>query len=138
MSRALDALVAEQVMGEPCPPIPSREEYTGFPIFDTGPSSPGGAWYLGTTGYEDGDRLAWHCLPFSTDLNAAWRVVARLNQVVAPDNTVTGHDISIHTCNVGATWVVAFGPFNAEAATVTEAICLAALKALGVPIPETP
>lgn len=84
--RALDAAVAEKVMGEVQPsgePMPYSENYrNGFDRYlATGPiSSPEGNW-LCIYQYENGDVAEWIPRPFSSDWSAMQRVVGRMNEL---------------------------------------------------------
>ena len=79
----LDAMVAELVMGEA---RPTHEHVHAHlqPI-----PSPGGNW-LCIPHFEHGDVCAWLPLPFSTAISAAWRVVERLEPLVARFQTADG------------------------------------------------
>jgi hypothetical protein len=124
MARKLDALVAERVMGEHTPVFIPHDPST----FLTDIRSENGNWYL-TSDYEAGDVPYWCPLPFSTNIAAAWMVVEKLReQSIAVTVSTMGPraETGVHTtvCGTGSphTW--------AESAPL--AICLAALKAVGV------
>lgn len=108
--RPLDALVAERVMGLMAHRITVNE-----------------ALHLMTNGPRPGEPVPVRF--YSTDIAAAWEVVEKL-----------------HLCELGmlvdgegsASWRCVFGgPAFAEAHTAPLAICLAALKAVGVEVPPT-
>lgn len=132
--RELDRLVAEKVMKQPKPPYVHTCHIQ--PIRD-------GIWVCHPY-YERGDECAWEPIPFSTDIAAAWQVVERLCNWDVDDNMLIlkgqGPDIEREPPNgkaqswwdaeINGTW----GKALAEAPTAPHAICLAALKAIGVDI----
>lgn len=115
--RALDALVAEKVMGaKPVKTVWGKEKQYS-------------CWSLGEPDWYDdqGASELFNPLPsYSTDIAAAWEVVAALQ--------ATRH-VHISDTDDGSRWVCEFiygGPNAlAEGSTLPEAICLAALKAVG-------
>jgi hypothetical protein len=104
--RALDAVVAEGVMG-----------------LKLGPAPMSGSFKI--TCVRVGDR-EWRSLPYySTDIAAAWPVLEKLRE---------NQNIDIHEYSEG--WeVVLIGPgshaVTGQADTASHAICLAALRAVG-------
>ncbi|GAJ23370.1 unnamed protein product, partial [marine sediment metagenome] len=71
----LDRLVATEVMGEPIPEFTPENaldlQLAGSPV-----KSPQGNW-LCLCEYGEGDIPTWRPLPYSTDISAAWQVVAK-------------------------------------------------------------
>jgi hypothetical protein len=64
----IDSLVAERVMAEH-KPTETHDEVHLQPMTSTG-----GNWICSPE-YDHGDKCEWVPLPFSTDINAAWRIV---------------------------------------------------------------
>lgn len=123
MSRALDALVAEQVMG--------WREMRGHWV---APGTPD--WVNLIAQPYDPPR-------YSSDLAAAWEVVEKLT-ALRPDPSHRPYSVhvlasdGIAACRI-TTWSVEGEGTVARhsCASVPEAICLAALEALHIPLPET-
>jgi hypothetical protein len=106
--RELDALIAEKVMGY-VPPRP------------------------GTVGYDMKDLPRNRVPHYSTDIAAAWQVVEKLNLLSKMKDGCLYFDPSLNK------WVISewsggreFAEGSVEADTAPHAICLAALKAIGV------
>ena len=124
--RDLDALVAEKVMGftvAHCLPVFSTQD----------------EWYERVPITKDGG-LERALSYYSTDIAAAWEVVGKLHGKISlqgPGTTDMGEGYATY-----GTWTAQFQP-KGEQTEVTEkadtaplAICLAALKAVGVEVPE--
>ena len=118
MSRKIDALVAEKVMG-----FSVTREYA-FPAWSVPPESPlFRKW--------DGEYVSNGAPPFSTDIAAVWSVVEKFGY-------------TIHTCDMGVKVELFNEPGKGPSRRVGEslessapiAICLAALRAVGVPETE--
>jgi hypothetical protein len=116
--RELDALVAEEVFGWQRPP-PEDQDFTVIPMT-----------------YEQWSTLA---LPhYSTDIAAAWEVVEKLSEsfewvLESPTNREEGFTCTFFGTEADAGWMPP--PGRAVAETVSKAICLAALMAVGVGVP---
>ncbi len=128
---ALDALVAEFVLGEPKPPHPGNDWYTKHPAHSSkspGLASPQGRWYMTTASPDhEGGRGRWggwmpHAyssddklrLPFFHYILDAW-----------------SGDLEIRRQN-GHWLVTIYRPseeFEASGSTLPEALCRAALRA---------
>ena len=110
--RELDALVAEKVMGW-------KDVNTAWPSYGSPPESPDG----------------WREIPaFSTDIAAAWEVVEKLSGPNVVDD--------FRLAYWGGCWRAEFQSMifqYCEAPTAPQAICLAALRVLGLfGISDTP
>ena len=149
--RALDALVAEKVMGEPMPTdVP--DDIIGL-IMRSQPS-PGGAWVC-VVRYADGDVPTWEPRRFSANIAAAWEVVEKILELThpcpypAPKYTGRGFrlekrtedqdDCDVWLCRLPETTAappheeMTYG-VSAEDKSAPRAICLAALRAIGVEV----
>ena len=124
MSRKLDALVAEWVEKYECV---CDEEAADCPIH----------------AYDDHDTL----LPYSSDIAAAWRVAEKMREVhgcgvnvnIVRAAFVLASDRGSYSCEIMGGRLRYSSPFlglSATAITAPLAICLAALRAIGVPEAE--
>jgi len=117
----LDALVAEKVMGESRPTHPPNDWQ-----IKTQADSAGGNWFAGTTGYQNGDEPIWIPCPFSRSIASAWKIIE--------------HDVLLETLHLRHSgqqgeWEASFCAFPGtigHGQTAPHAICLAALRAIGV------
>lgn len=120
-SRELDALVAEKVMGCKVTVLDSESG-----LFDCGC----GAWEHQGSYFDEGDEEEWSSLArYSTDIAAAWKVVAAMqakNWAWIIDN------MQDYLGSWQAHFEYETSVVTAESENVCEAICLAALKAVGV------
>lgn len=120
--RELDVAVAERVMGQPVPPI--------VPdcclLVDKIPE-PNTAWNH-VHYYERGDECEWEPLPFSESIEAAMRVVEKMQE----------QDFSVNlNAEPNDQWWVVFSNIDGDmqedsfSETLPEAICRAALAVVG-------
>ena len=107
--RELDAVIAEKIMELEV----VRNKKGGWSIGEAN------YWY---TNDEPGGVLSNPLPEYSTDIAAAWEVVEKLQKL---------NPLHIRS-DITGRWFVSCGPFNASASTAAHAICLAALKAVGV------
>ena len=126
---ALDALIAEKVMGESKPTGNVPEGVLAGAITS---SSEGGNWVGTTTGYASGDEPVWIPRSYSSDIEAAWKVVEKMRANVSME-------VEFQICAYeDGTWSAEFGmEVEGYADTAPHAICLAALAAVGaLPTPQ--
>ena len=129
-SRALDAEIAEKVMGEP---KPTGNVPDGVLAGVTTSSSDGGNWIGTTTGYTAGDEPVWLPKPYSEDIAAAWEVVEKLKaDHIEPliEWDEEDQEWYVHLSRYNTETECSEPICNAHAPTAPHAICLAALKAL--------
>lgn len=116
--RELDALIAQHVFGW------ARKSDTPGDWLGPPPEDPRHVW----CGEWDENGLPNYLPKWSTDIATAWEVVEKL--LIHGDIR-----LSIHVARNG--YDVEFQPFvNVSAPTAPHAICLAALKAVGVEVPD--
>jgi hypothetical protein len=118
--RERDALVAKHVMIA----IPEKSEY-GIYVNDAGNPISYDGWRIGNTWY-------MHIPFYTTDISAAWEVVEKM----VADGWEPHIDYDVNHSGI---WEVCFGhmSFDAEyhiGKSITEEICLAALRAVGVDV----
>lgn len=130
--RELDALVAEKVMGEAEPVyVPGWNQVFTATFNGDALWSEKGNWYWICDGNKD-DGVFCYPRPFSKDIAAAWQIVEKMAE----------NDISLHLAEVvpssdAIVWEVMFSGRDISDTYTCEmsvpfAICLAALKAVGV------
>ena len=107
-NRELDALVAEKVMGW------RRRE---------------GRWLVPDRVYS-----RRNCPRYSTSIAAAWQVVERFEERVAIEGPVTTSDI--WRCSIWTSWDENRESSVADTTSAPRAICLAALRAVGVGVED--
>lgn len=137
--RELDALIAEKVMGWKWHPIKGDEPY-----YDELTKNHGGFWLNGTASVNCTDiNGAPNCPHYSTDIAAAWEVAQKLADMNEDNELVIYVSPSKHNeCEVSIQFwdrsnpdePVLSGPFYLCGESAPHAICLAALKALGVAV----
>ncbi len=117
--RELDALVAEKVMGWVFQKATRPFEYPG--------------WSLPNGDFKNIAELP----PVSTNIAAAWQVVEKVRELTVSLNNADGWECCFSTTN-GSFLVAGDEEFYGRASTAPHAICLAALRAMGVltPAPE--
>lgn len=136
VGRELDALVAEKVMGLPCPGLPTDNAYSYIGRVERE------GWYLQSSGYDSGDVREIVPAPYSTSIAAAWEVVEKLKADgwdIHIDSMGFNNDIEgewrtffSHPHEMGDQRAHVFG----DGDTVAEAVCksaLAAVAAVGIP-----
>jgi hypothetical protein len=120
-ARALDAAIAERVLGEAMPPIPQACDLNPL----AASPSPKGFW-THVHVYDQGDVCEWQPLAFSASVAAAWGIVEHLRE--------RGIWTLIHTFTHTAQVRVEMGVPSSECQewgdTVAEAICKCALNAI--------
>jgi hypothetical protein len=127
--REIDALVAEKVMG--CK-VKVYEYGHGEVLF----CECGNGQHSTDEERHDDRRIPgdpYELMHFSSDIAAAWLVVEEVT------NRIGSQYVAVQHCFVNDDddwgWSVTLGDVQAQAATVPLAICLAALKAVGVEVP---
>jgi len=127
----LDVLIAEKVMGEPKPSLkehPCGDDPSWIPwaVGSDLRRSKGDNWVPKTTGYGDGDKPIWVPLPFSSNVEYAWKVVEKIGleiNIVGP--------IIPKASEYGVYFEGAKNRLVVYDKPISRAICLAALKAIG-------
>jgi len=120
MSRKIDALVAEHVMGLPVREGPDPYVHAGT----LRPMSSNRWWLKGTA---HGCHYDWATVPaYSTDIAAAWAVVEKFE-------TVTLYKVgNIYDCGIDAEHPPDWPIVGTDQDSLPLAICLEALKAKGI------
>lgn len=132
----INVLIAEKVMGEPCPKTFPQDWYTtlhrwldGEPV-----ESEGGNWIVAHL-YENDDIQEWIPKPFATSIEHVWQVVKFLRK----------QEWRVTITSVGDKWQcwgdktmkydnTSSPDFGSTSDTVEHSICLAALDAFGVTV----
>lgn len=127
--RELDALVAEKVMGMAQPEwTPTHEEVASAYVSASRSGWYRWPWEINYWGREK--PIQWESKRFSTDIAAAWEVVAKLK--------ADGMMWCIYDTPSGVKCGINRAPMeclaSVEAETAPLAICLAALKSVGTPV----
>ena len=140
--RELDALVATEVMGLPRPLLPTDNEVyiQGVPFH---------GWPLQSSGYSSGDVTEVVPRPYSTDEGAAWGELVdkmkslgwRVTVTDDPDHGAGAQfergDDNGPEYELAAAGLMALTEWmNEKVESVPHALCLAALRALDVEVPE--
>lgn len=129
--RELDALVSENVIGNSLFTEGDDWEYGNFDGF----TNQKRCVHCGFTNHNGNTYFHECAVPhYSTDIHTAWSVVEKLNSMFT--NVAVCHDNGwgVRLWNIGSDGAES-GSVQASADTAPRAICLAALKALGIEAP---